>query len=58
MKYDEYDFFLIGYCWSKILDIAPEWPESRHGSRILENSRIYMRYAQSELHAMLLGDNG
>ncbi|XP_066602013.1 putative nuclease HARBI1 [Prorops nasuta] len=42
----------------EIMDIIPEWPGSQHDSRILQNSRIYIRYEQGQLKGMLVGDGG
>jgi len=43
---------------TEILDIVPEWPGSEHDSRILQNSRIFMRYRQGQLNDILVGDAG
>lgn len=42
----------------EFLDIVPEWPGSQHDSRILQNSRIYMRYMRRKITGMLIDDNG
>lgn len=42
----------------EFLDLVPEWPGSQHDSRILQNSRVYMRFQQHELTGMLVGDAG
>lgn len=40
----------------EFLDLVPEWPGSQHDSRILQNSKVYMRFQQHELTGMLVGD--
>lgn len=42
----------------EFLDIVPEYPGSQHDSRILQNSRIYMRYMEGQLTGKLVGDSG
>lgn len=42
----------------EFLDIVPEYPGSQHDSRIFQNSRLYMRYAQERLPGKLVGDAG
>lgn len=42
----------------EFLDLVPEWPGSQHDSRILQNSRVFMRYQQRELTGMMVGDSG
>ncbi|XP_020297170.1 putative nuclease HARBI1, partial [Pseudomyrmex gracilis] len=43
---------------TEFLDIVPEWLVSQHDSRILQNSRIYMRYVQLQLPGTLVRDSG
>lgn len=42
----------------EFLDVVPEWAGSEHDSRILQNSRIYMRYRERQLNGALVGDSG
>ncbi|XP_017875626.1 putative nuclease HARBI1, partial [Ceratina calcarata] len=42
----------------EFLDLVPEWPGSAHDSRIFQNSRVHMRYAERQLDGMLVGDRG
>ena len=40
------------------VDAVVRWPGSTHDSRIFENSSIYQRLSDRELHGHLLGDGG
>lgn len=38
--------------------IVPEWLGSQHGSRIFQNSRLYMKYVEHQISGISVGDAG